>query len=100
MRKRARLLRAGTTLIGRPAGAQVNNIESFGLAEEFHAGARIEVVGEVFGSSAALSEGNGEAAASNESRTTPEIGGAELVGSVGARYRPDGPTTYSLGVSW
>ncbi len=93
-------LNIGYTLIGRPAGVQVNNVQSFGVAEEFHASPRVEVVGEVFGSTAALGEGGSEASAGAESQLTPEIGGAELVGSVGARYHPSGPLTYSLGISY
>jgi len=93
-------LNLGYTWIGRPAGVQVNDVQSFGLAEEFHANARVDLVGEFFGSSAALSEGSGEGAPGAESQVTPEIGGAELVGTLGARYHPSGPLSYSLGVSY
>jgi Putative MetA-pathway of phenol degradation len=93
-------LNLGYTWVGSPPGTQVNNVQSFGLAEEFQASPRAEVVGEIFGNSAALSEGNGEAGAGSESQVTPEIGGAELVGALGLRYHPDGGIIYTLGVSY
>ena len=93
-------LNLGYTVVGRPAGTHVNNVQSFGVAEEFHASDRFEIVGEVFGSSAALNEGTDQAAAGTESLLTPEIGGAELVGGIGARYRPARPFTYSMGVTY
>ena len=93
-------LNLGYTIVGQPAGAQVNNVQSFGVAEEFHANNRFEIVGEVFGSSAALNEGNDAAPTGAESQLTPEIGGAELVGGLGARYHPTGSFIYSIGVTY
>ena len=89
----------GYTLIGRPRGAQVNNVVSFALAEELHLNPRIEAVAEITGSTAALRESAGQPAAGNESAVTPEIGGTEVVGTLGARYHVTGATAYSLGLS-
>lgn len=89
----------GYTLIGRPAGVAVNNVMNFALGEEYHLGRRWELVGEVFGSSAALKEGADQPLVSQESALTPEIGGGEVVGTLGARVRAVDGVTCSLGVS-
>jgi hypothetical protein len=93
-------LNFGYTVIGRPAGTQVNNVRSFGLAEEFHGSDRYELVGEIFGSTAALAETADQPNAGQESQLTPEIGGGELVGAIGMRYHVDGGVTCSLGVTY
>lgn len=93
-------LHLGYKVIGRPAGARVNNIRSFGVAEEFHGSDRYELVGEIFGSTAALAETVDQPTAGQESQLTPEIGGGELVGAIGARYHVDGGVTCSLGVTY
>ena len=91
---------AGYTIIGRPAGVEVNNIMNFALGEELHLSRSWELVGEVFGGTAALKEGTDQPLVSRESALTPEIGGGELVGSLGARYRAADGISYSLGISF
>ncbi len=93
---------AGYTIIGKPAGASVSNIVTFALASELRMSPRFDLVGEVFGNTAALSEGGGEGAvapAPAESQLTPELGGGEIVGAVGARLHASRGLTWSLGVS-
>lgn len=89
----------GYTWVGKPPGADVQNVYSFGLAEEFRASRRWELVGEVYGSTAALAESN-DAGPGGESSLTPEIGGAETVGALGVRLRVPSGLVLSLGVSY
>ncbi len=92
----------GYTFIGKPAGASVSNIMTYALAGELRMTPRFDLVGELFGNTAALSEGGGEGPAtpaSAESQLTPELGGGEIVGAVGARLHASRGLTYSLGVS-
>jgi hypothetical protein len=89
----------GYTVIGRPAGVQINNIMNFALGEELHLSRSWELVGEVFGGTAALKEGADQPLVSKESVLTPEIGGGEFIGMLGARYRAVDGISYSLGIS-
>lgn len=89
----------GYTLIGRPAGAEVNNVASFAVAEEFHPNPRLDLVAEVLGSTAALRESGSEPIVANESQLTPEIGAGELFGTLGLRLHAGSGLTYSLGIS-
>lgn len=89
----------GYTVIGRPQGATVNNVMSFALAEEFHRRARIDVVAEVFGSTAAAKEGGEGAGLAAGGVLTPELSGGELVGALGMRFHPARAWTLSLGLS-
>jgi len=89
----------GYTFVGAPAGTSVTNTEFFALAEEFQWKPRWQLVGEVFRTTAALPEG-GEGTGSAESTLTPEIGGAETVGTLGMRYLDGGGLVYTLGVSY
>ena len=59
----------GYTWVGRPPGASVQNVYSYGLAEEFHATQHWELVGEVYGSTAALAESNDVALAARARKT-------------------------------
>ena len=90
----------GFTIVGHPAGVAVQNVLNYGLAEEWHVRPRWDVLAEVFGSTAALAEAGAEGQPANgESALTPEIGGAETVGALGARFRPASNWTASLGLS-
>ncbi len=89
----------GYTLVGRPAGVAVNNIVSYALASELHATRRLDLVGEVFGSTGAIPESHAGLLSGVESPTTPELGGGEFVGQVGLRLHGAGHLTYALGVS-
>jgi outer membrane putative beta-barrel porin/alpha-amylase len=90
----------GYTFVGAPPGTAVQNVESFAVSEEFHWKERWELVGEVFGNTAALEGVEPGAAGSTESSLTPEIGGAETVGTLGVRYLDGGGLIYTLGVSY
>ena len=90
----------GYTLIGRPPGVSVNNVINYGAAEEFRLSSSWEVLGEVFGNTAALAEAGEQTGGTGESATTPEIGGAETVGALGVRLRTVYGLTYSLGISY
>jgi Putative MetA-pathway of phenol degradation len=89
----------GYTFVGHPNQVLVNNTFSFAVAEEYALNSRVDLVGEVFGNTAALREGSDSPTAAGESQTTPEIGGAELVGALGMRFKPGRSVTYSLGLS-
>jgi hypothetical protein len=90
----------GYTLVGAPPGTSVQNVETFAVSEEFHWKERWELVGEVFGNTAALEGGEPGTTGSTESALTPEIGGAETVGALGVRYLDGGGLIYTLGVSY
>jgi hypothetical protein len=88
----------GYTFMGAPSGVHVNNTENFAVSEEFHWKEQWELVGEVFGHTAAQSSGEGTGTPTIPGTT--EIGGAEVVGAVGARYLSLDGLVYSLGLSF
>jgi outer membrane putative beta-barrel porin/alpha-amylase len=93
-------LNLGYTLIGRPPGVAVNNVFNYGLAEEYRLNPTWELLAEVFGNTSALAEAADQASGTGESALTPEIGGAETVGTLGARFHTAHGLTYSLGLSY
>ena len=93
-------LNVGYAFIGAPAGTQVNNTQTFAIAEEFRLNQRWTLVGEVFGNTAALPEGGESGTGSGESSITPEIGGAETVGSLGVRFLDSPRRIWTLGLSY
>lgn len=90
----------GYTLVGKPVGVAVKNIGSFALAGEFKVSPRLDLVGEVFGSSAARADSSENAPVTQGSALTPEIGGSELVGALGVRFHPSDTLIWSLGISY
>ena len=88
----------GYTFVGAPSGVHVNNVENFAVSEEFRWKEQWDLVGEVFGHTAAQSSGEGTGSPTVPGTT--EIGGAEVVGTVGARYHSLDGLTYSLGLSF
>lgn len=88
----------GYTLVGRPAGVDTKNSFSFATAVE-RKYARYALVGEVYGSTATIASGAEGASVAGESATAPEIGGAELVGTLGVRRSLGGRSFLSLGLS-
>ena len=89
----------GYAVIGRPAGVTTQNVYSFAIAGEWKRG-RFDAVAEVLGNTAALGEGTGTTPSNGENQVAPEIGGEELVGTVGARYRIAEDLVLSMGVSY
>jgi len=87
------------TIVGRPPGIQAQNVGGFALATELSQG-RIEYVAEILGNTAALAGNENPSPGGTESTTAPEIGGAELVGTLGARYAVTKDFVLSLGVSY
>lgn len=87
----------GYTFMGAPSGVHVNNIENFAVSEEFQWKEQWQLVEEVFGHTAAQSSGEGSGTPAVPGST--EIGGAEIVGTVGARYLSLDGLTYSIGLS-
>ncbi len=88
------------TIVGKPAGVAVKNVGGFALAGEYKASPRVDLVSEVFGSTAARSDSTENQPVTPGSALTPEIGGSELVGTLGVRFHPAGSLTWSLGVSY
>jgi len=86
----------GYTFVGAPAGVRVKNTVNFAVSEEFRLREKWELVGEVSGHTAA--QNNGEGSGVPAAPGTAEIGGTEVVGTVGARYWLEG-LAYSLGIS-
>ena len=90
----------GYTIIGKPAGVVANNTMSFAVAEELRVSPGFVVVGEVFGSTAAVGESGAEGAApSAESQLTPELSGGEIVAALGLQMHAARGMTYSVGLS-
>ena len=90
----------GYTIIGKPAGVVANNTMSFAVAEELRVSPGFAVVGEVFGSTAAVGESGAEGAApSAESQLTPELSGGEIVAALGLQMHAARGLTYSVGLS-
>lgn len=90
----------GYTIIGKPAGVDANNIMNFAVAEELSVSPGFAVVGEVFGSTAAVGESGAEGSApSAESQLTPELSGGEIVAALGLQLHTARGLTYSLGLS-
>jgi len=88
----------GYTFVGAPTGVQVNNVVNFAVSEEYRWKEQWDLVGEVFGNTAAQNGGEGAPVAPGAS-VTPEIGGTEVVGTLGVRYRSRDGITSSLGLS-
>lgn len=72
-------LNGSYTLVGKPANTMVNNIVGFAASAKYPIG-KLDLFGEVLGNTAAVSgsEGTGGAA---------ELGGVEVVGTIGAGYK-------------
>jgi hypothetical protein len=87
----------GYTFLGAPSGVHLNNVENFAVSEEYQWKERVQLVGEVFGHTAA--QNTGEGSGTPAAPGTTEIGGAEIVGTVGARYLSFDGVTYSIGLS-
>lgn len=93
-------LNLGYTFIGRPPGVTVNDVVNYGLGEEYRLNSTWDLLGEVFGNTSALAEAADQTSGAGESALTPEIGGAETVGALGARYHTALGLSYSLGLSY
>ncbi|MEZ4647540.1 MAG: transporter [Candidatus Eisenbacteria bacterium] len=87
------------TLVGQPAGVQLDNLVSYALAFEYEATPKLDLVSEVYGNTSATGEGQ-EAGTGGENAVIPEASGGETVGVVGFRYLAAPATTFSLGVSY
>ncbi|MDQ6635159.1 MAG: hypothetical protein M3Z10_10445 [Gemmatimonadota bacterium] len=89
----------GYTVIGKPAGAALNNIVSFGVGAEYAVAPRYLLFGEVLGNSASAPDGE-SADAGISVGPVAEAAGGELVGTLGAgRFLRPGALA-SLGVSY
>ena len=86
----------GYTLVGKPVGLAVQDVVNFGLATEYHVTPRWELVAEVFVATATLASA---ASGAQESSTAPEIGGAEITSSIGARVQVPAGWVASFGLS-
>jgi hypothetical protein len=71
----------GYTIVGKPAGLSVSNILFGAAATEYRASPRVLLFGEMLAQTAAVAEG--ESAGVTGPSTTPELGSAEVVGTVG-----------------
>lgn len=87
-------------VIGRPSNADVQNVVGGAFALECHYKPGVDLVGEIYGSTAALRETADGPLSGSESAVTPEIGGGEVVGMLGARYAISPGVDCSLGVSY
>jgi hypothetical protein len=90
----------GYTRVGHPTGIKVNNTTYFAFGEEVRLTEQLDLLGEVYGNTAALPEVPEGSNLGGESVLTPEIGGSEVVGMVGARLRDHHGVAYSLALSY
>ncbi|HEY3216905.1 MAG TPA: phytase [Candidatus Eisenbacteria bacterium] len=89
-------LNLGYTMVGRPPDLDTQNVYSFTVATE-RSFARFDVVAEIQGHTPALADPD----ESDGARALAlEIAGEELVGTLGARYRPTDRLVLSLGLSY
>jgi hypothetical protein len=72
---------------------------NFALAAEYHRTPSLELFAETLANTATSPEG-AEGAAGSPNVLVPEAAGGELVGSIGAAYRPRPDVRFSLGVSY
>lgn len=86
----------GYTIVGSPGDVPVNNMLTAALSGEYRWKEHWDLVGEVFGNTGAQPGSEGETRVPS---ITPEIAGAEVVGSLGARYHSWDGLTWSLGLS-
>ncbi len=79
------------TVIGQPAGVQLNNTYGFAVAGMYRSSGPLTVFGEVLGSSAASPESDAPNGSIPSNAVAIEAPGAELVGTlgVGTNVRPD-----------
>jgi 3-phytase len=86
----------GYTIVGQPTGSHAQNVYSFAFAA-VRPFSRFDLVGEVFGHTAALA-GNGNPAELDG--TGSDLASAELVGTLGGRLHLGERATIGLGVSY
>ncbi len=96
---------AGYTVLGKPPGLKLDNVFDAGLAMEYHASDRLDWIGEVTGSSAAVGETPDSPAGAVVTSSTalalnPEIGSEELVGMLGLRYFWRKDAAFTFGVTY
>ena len=87
------------TIVGQPAGQQLNNLLGYAAAIEYHAAQKWDIVSEVFGNTSALKETADPIQGTGESAVTPEASGGELVEMLGLRYLISPNVHLSFGVS-
>lgn len=85
------------TLVGKPAGSSVSNTVFAALATEYHALPRVLLFGEVLAQTAAVSEQGSESG--TQGQGVPELGGNEVVGTLGAGFNLSPSTLLSFSVS-
>lgn len=84
------------TIVGKPAGVQLNNIASFGLAGVYRPNPLYEFFGEVLGSTSSTPGGE----SGSGGAVVPEAAGGELVGTLGGGGHFGSALLVYLGVSY
>ncbi|MEO5930979.1 MAG: transporter [Candidatus Kapaibacterium sp.] len=89
----------GYSILGNPPGVQLSDVINGSLAAEYHVSPVIDIVGEVFASTASVPE-TGENGTTSESLAAPEAAGGEAFITIGGRYffRPN--FYFALGISY
>jgi hypothetical protein len=91
-------LNVGYSIIGKPAGVQVNNIFTFAAATRYLLNDKIDLFAELFGNTSATPEAEGEGKA--VSGVNAELTGNALVGALGVSYHITPYIHFALGMSY
>ncbi|MDB5035725.1 MAG: hypothetical protein JWQ98_2966 [Chlorobi bacterium] len=75
----------GYSILGNPPGIRLSDVVNGSLAAEYHVSPVIDIVGEVFASTASVPE-TGENGVTSESLAAPEAAGGEAFITIGGRY--------------
>jgi hypothetical protein len=89
----------GYTVVGSPRGAQLNNIISYAVAEEFAVSPKFTLLGEILGNTSSTGDAS-EGQPGNTPTVPAEAAGAETVGLVGFRYSIRPSLFFALGVGY
>lgn len=92
---------AAYAFLGSPPGVSLNNVFSGAVAAVYHFGDRTQLFGEVLGSTAASSEGEGgDTVPGGITTIVPEAAGSELVGTAGLGWNVSPRTLIYSGLSY
>lgn len=87
----------GYTVVGQPAGTQLNNFANLAFAEEYFVNRKVVLVGEILANTGSTPEAG---TTTINPTVTPEISAGEIVGMLGFRYRLRERLFFTFGVDY